>query len=299
VDVENGIVYYLFNNKVLKFQLPDNSRKKGLDFNTYEQNEYDMSIDVPSVYYDIHLQEEVIVLTSCYNYFVNDSSVAKCLYKIFERENFHNIVDGEFEHDAIALSHLPSYFSDVNANRIVFTNALKNEAVIINVNDIDSPLVVGTSNLLNENIKKVPFNTTITKDVNARELIHNVSNFSKKINRIEGVSFVNDSTIMLVEKKKSISSRGKRTLYFYSLDSHDEKWNLVAKRKFKNKQVSKKYGILQFYYPSGFEIIDGKLYIVEMDIPKELNRKRAIHNFAKNNEEPNFAIYEYKISFLP
>ena len=289
IDIVNSKIYYLFSDGVIA--LPN--RPKSVDFPSLD---YLTNLDV--IYYDISMQSNLLVMNSCYNYATKDPDPAYCHYKVIDLEG-NSVKTAKLKHDAIGFTHLPSYFINTGFNLVALTNALSNKIEIYDITN-DSSIITGNLNLINNEIDSLPFNTKIGPYTNAKGVLMNVSDFGKSIDRFEGCFVLNRETIGVVLKTKGNNINSKRLLYIYSKDEYGN-WGHTKTFKYKNNLYSKKYGLFQFYYPSGIKVIDeNKISIVEFNIPNYVNSKLGLLRFKRNmsmDEPLKQAIYVYEIIY--
>jgi hypothetical protein len=286
VDINSNSIYYLFNNGV--FHLPNKKTSIELDAQNYL---FENSL----VYYKLNIENNSLILSRCYNGFSNSGEPQKCHVKVVDFDG--NIkLNEKFVHDAIALTHLPSYFIDAKFNKVVFTNALRDEIRVFNLNT-NSTKIVGDLDLLNEGIDSIPYNTIISEGVNAKQIIANVSGFAKTIDRIEGCLVLNENTICVVMKLKGKGIDSKRIIKIFQKNINDI-WEHVSSFRFRNKIFSKKYGLFQFYYPSGVKVIDeNTLSFTEINLPNYVDSKLKVISYQRNMDFeiiPKTAVYVYK-----
>lgn len=288
---EESNLYLLFQKELFYFKLKDDQLVYQLA-ESYKNQSFDTNFS------NIYRTNNKVVLTNCYNHAVDEED-DKCPYLVLDKENLSKIKQENLPHDAIGLTHIPSYFYDVNYGKILFINTLKKQAFVYNLDDDSSVYTIGDGQLLNEGVEKLPFSTHIVPYTNAKDVVRNVSIYSKTINYIEGGFFLNDTTLFLVEKTKSKKISSKRILHFYRYDKNKDEWNFYISKSFKNKKHSKKYKMLQFYYSTGIQIKDNKLYFCELYLPKESINPFKINRYLSdifNYENFIYGIYEYKIN---
>lgn len=289
IDIANSKIYYLFNDGIIALA---NSPKTEV----FPSLDYLTNLDV--IYYDLSIQSNVLVLNSCYNYATKEPGPVNCHYKVIDLDG-NSVKTGKLKHDAIGFTHLPSYFINTGFSLVALTNALSNKIEIYDIMN-DSSFIIGDLNSINNEIDSLPFNTKIEPYSNAKGVLMNVSEFGKTIDRFEGCFVLNRNTIGVVLKTKGNNINSKRLLYIYSKDEYGN-WGHTKTFKYKNNLYSKKYGLFQFYYPSGIQVIDeSKISIVELNIPNYVNTKLGLLRFKRNvsmNKPLKQAIYVYKIIY--
>lgn len=237
-------------------------------------------------------------MNSCYNYATKESEPVNCHYKVIGLDG-NSLKTAKLKHDAIGFTHLPSYFINTGFNLVALTNALSNKIEIYDIMK-DSSIIIGDLNLINNEIDSLPFITKIEPYTSAKGILMNVSDFGKSVDRFEGSFVLNRETIGVVLKTKGNNINSKRLLYIYSKDEYGN-WGHTKTFKYKNNLYSKKYGLFQFYYPSGIKVIDeNKISIVEFNIPNYVNSKLGLLRFKRNmsmDEPLKQAIYVYEIIY--
>lgn len=205
------------------------------------------------------------------------------------------------KHDAIGLTHIPNYFVDVNYKRLLLVHALTQKAYVYDLENLDaSPDSLGSFKLLNEGISSLPFSTRIISyTTNARELVGRISQYADKINRMEGGFFLNDSTVVLVEKLKGPKFGGKRVLHFFKQNYLSQKWAHVYSRMIKestNPHYSKRYKFLGFTDYRGFIVKNNIIYMLGSELPTEVKSRAQLRKYYRTNGFPQKSrFYGYEI----
>lgn len=275
-EIENDTVYLLFKDTLIIFKLTnflDNKKIKTLALN--------------NSYSKIRVYKSNIILTDCYNYAVDEISERGCPYLIIDKYNFSIKKYNKLNHDAIGLTHLPSYMYAIDYGKILLTNSLHNKFRLIEI-DKNIESIIGDKTPINNGVDSIPFSTHIKPYTSAKGIVLKINKFARTINYYEGCSFVNDSTFLIIEKSKN-----KRILHFYTKKQNN--WRLQNSIKFKNKKYSKKYKCLQFHFRNGFQIHDNKIYFTEIYVPSEIKNWKSLKKYLLTQSKPKFGIYEYEI----
>lgn len=242
-------------------------------------------------YDEITVNGNNLIVTQAYNEAVDLLSEPSCRYLILDASDLKEVSKQKMPHDALGLSHKHTYFFDVQYGKILFVNALKNTFSVVEI-DENKTTYFGDSTLLNSGIDKIPFDTKVLKYSNPKDMVLKTIKFANSINYFEGGKFINDSTIMIVEKLKG-RNPSKRKLHFYQYSKQQNQWTFLCFRTFKNRKASSRYHIFQFYYPNPLQIVDNRVYLAEISATGF--SKRKINKDIENTEEIKFALYEYKL----
>jgi len=282
----SGNIFLLFQTKLVKYELHDENSKVSLK---------DIVAEAPlNLSYDnVYCTSGKIVLTRCYNYATIMGDTIFAEFRIFDTTNLEFVYNKKIVHDAIGFTHLSSYFMDVNYGKVLLVNALKNNAYIFDINERMFENSAGDGAYLNKNISEIPFPTQIIPYTNPKVIVRDVSAFAKKIDRYEGGRFVNDSTLILVKKNKGKSINGKRIISFYNLNSENGKWEFKSNKTFKNKMISGRYGIFNFYYPIPLQIHNNHVYLSEAYFLKTNVSKRKLKKAYMREDNLKVGLYEY------
>jgi|GEM_PF-2345297 hypothetical protein len=282
----SGSFFLLFQTKLVKYQLNDEN-----SIVSYK----DIVAEAPlNLSYDnVYCTSGKIVLTRCYNYATLEKDTLFAEFSLFDRTNLQLVYTKKIVHDAIGFTHLSSYFMDVNYGKVLLVNALKNKAYIFNINERMSEDSAGDGAYLNKNISEIPFPTQIIPYTNPKAMVRDVSTFAKKIDRYEGGRFVNDSTLILVKKNKGKSINGKRTISVYQLNDSIGNWEFKSNKTFKNKMISGRYGIFNFYYPTHLKIHNNHVYLSEAYFLKTNVSKRKLKRAYMREDNLKVGLYEY------
>lgn len=288
---KNQIYILAYYHQLMSFTL-----KSSAKIVTEEDTNHSISLHF---YYDrVYVTDGKIVLTKCYNNAVkNKEDKIYCPYLVLATQDLSPIIENKLQHDAIGLTHLSgvSYY-DINYGKILFTDGLSNTAYIYNLQSKKPIASIGNGELLNKGIDSLPFSTKILYNTNGKGVVLKLIKLSKKINFIQYGAFLNDSTVFLVEEIKSKKNVRKRILSFYQKNRNEGKWKFIGKKKFRNKKdFSKSYGIFHFY-SANISVTDNKVCFPEMYVPKSKDNVTKIKSYIKNEENPIFCIYEYKIT---
>ena len=248
---------------------------------------------------NVSLTDNQINLGTCYNFFIKknnlDDEIKYCRCIQLDRSSYKLLADIHFEHDAIAFTHLPHNFYDLLGNKVVFTHALAYNQLVYDGNN-KTKYKIGSERYLNEDYQSIPFESLITDGVDTKDVIKKASTFAKEIDRIEGTYFLNDTMLVVIEKKSGKNMDSKRILHFYAFDDNNKTWILKTKKSFKNDRISRRYSTLQFYYSSGIQFVGNKLYFSGLDIPLDIKNKRSLERYSNSNfENQKYALYEYTI----
>jgi hypothetical protein len=285
VDNEFENIYFLLQKSLLKFPLSNN--------NIYNSSEAIGSVNLTEAYDNLYFESGKILLTRCYNEASVELDYSKSRVLLINPSDFTTERKLEFEHDAIGLTHLASYYFDCNYGKLLFVNGLSDKFEIVSLNN-NYHWAVGSDKELNSGVDSIPFKTQIMPYSNAKEIVSNISKFASKINYFEGGSFLNDSTFFVVQKTKG-NYNSKRILWFYKLNQLTNEWMLVTKRNFYNPNINADYLIFQFYNSNGIDVKDNIISIVEYAIPNGIKSMKKINQLIDKDENPHFKIYNFKL----
>lgn len=290
IDVENGTIVYLLGDEFVLFNY---------NFEDTTSTNYSEGLIIKLKDYDLDkivLTKNKIIVGSCYNN-VNslNGNQASCFVHSFSRDSTKLIASAEFIHDAIALTHLPNKFYDIKGNQAVFIKAMSDDFSIFELRKDGNIGNYGSNKKLNKRYDSIPFSTKIDKGVNAKAIVREVSEFSGKINRNESIYYINDTTILTILKTASKKMGSKRILSLWEKSSNTSKWILKSRKKFKNNLISKNYFTLNFHYSTELVFYNEKLYYIGLDLPLTAKNKKAYDEHFEKNQNPKFAIYEYKV----
>ncbi len=280
-------VYYLFNDGVVK--LPVNQQDN--DF-----HKLDYLYKTQFVNYNLDVYKNKLIISGCYNRYNDSDQPTLCPLSVVHDKG-HVILRRELKHDAVALTHFPSYFFAVDFGYVAFTKSLTNEIVLLNLDSM-SFSVVGDLKPLNDSITRLPFETKIGPGSVAKKIIFKTREYTKDLIKIEGVVFVNDSTFCTVKKTGGTSIRSKRLIDVYR-KTDENNWQLVTTKKFKNRIMTKRNHLFQFHFTNKVQVVGRNIWAISvMDIPEEINSNWRMKRYGENisNEDDlNQAIYVYKI----
>ena len=280
--------FYLFNHGVAKVPLNQ-------DVNNFSDLEYIYSLD--QVNYNLDLYENKLILTGCYNYYNETDDPTRCPLSIIDKQG-NEILKRQLEHDAVALTHFPSYFFSIGFGYLAFTKALSNEVLLLDLSTMNFS-TIGDRKPLNDTITTIPFETKIGPESVAKKIIFETREFTKNLAKIEGVILVNDSTFCVVKKAGGRSIRSKRVIDIYRKQGENY-WELVDTRKFKNKIMTKKNHLFQFHLTNKVHVVgENNWALSAMNIPKEVNSNWRMKKFGNNisfEDDIKQAVYVYKVN---
>lgn len=289
--VKDSIAYYLYYDGIYTYPLS----MKTINYEDRQEKALNY-IPLNKLYDQIYCFNDTLVVTTAYNTY----GAPYCAYTTIALNSFEEVMSQVVYIDAIGFSHLPSYFVSVSSQNIAITNCLKNSISIYNFKDPNPQYSLGNGQLLNPSIDSIPFETDVTKTPNVRKMVSEVSTFGYKINRFEGVFFMNDSLLVSVEKVKKSDDR---ILHFYSLELKENKWYYTGARKMKSGlRQFEKYGVISFSSSPQFICRNNKIHCIEIDLPSSVNslsQGRRYINQLSTNELQNhpMSLYCYEILF--
>ncbi|GEM_PF-3731900 len=287
VNTSLDVVYYLFNDGVVK--LPVNQHEN-------EFSNIDYLYETQFVNYNLDVYKNKLIISGCYNRYNDSDQPTHCPLSVVHDEG-RVILRRELKHDAVALTHFPSYFFAVDFGYVAFTKSLTNEIVLLN---LDSMIfsVVGDLKPLNDTITRLPFETKIGPESVAKKIIFKTREYTKDLIKIEGVVFVNDSTFCTVKKTGGTSIRSKRLIDVYR-NTDENNWQRIKTKTFKNRIMTKRNHLFQFHLTNKVQVVgSSKWAISAMDIPEEINSNWKMKRYGENiSTEDNLkqAVYVYKV----
>jgi hypothetical protein len=281
IDSSENFIYLLCHEKLVKYDISNLSTP----LNILRINEY---------YDEVFVERGRILLTRCYNEATKSTTAPKPRILVLDA-NLNELKRIELNHDAIGLTHKPTYYIDVNYGKILFSNALKNKIEIIDIETF-STISIGDSSQINEGIDSLPLQTNIQPYSNPKTMIQELSAVVNKLNYIEGCSFLNDHEFLVVEKQKgSINKHRKIHLFRYNVSNN--LWEYKGASVFSNQssRVDKKSGIFQFYFTERFEIWDNCIALMDVAFPKGVKSVKKFSKQLNETDNAHFAIYFFSI----